>query len=148
MLFALHWQLSFRDQPVAITPVQGGMLLIIAKDPGLSQVALARLMDVEGPTLVQAVDRLEECGLIERLRRVDDRRSYALHITSAGRKVLAAVESFVPYRETELLTDLSEQERILLIDLLRRVVRRSHIVTNQLAEQAALVRASVQRRRG
>lgn len=140
MLFALHWQLSFREQPVAITPVQGGMLLTIESNPGLSQVALARMMDVEGPTLVQAIDRLEQAGLVERFRRADDRRSYALHVTPAGRTVLQAVKSFVPHREAELLTDLSDPERALLLDMLRRVVRRSHIVTEQLAAQTAPAR--------
>ena len=147
MLFALHWQLSFRDQPVAITPVQGGMLLVIDKNPGLSQVALARLMDVEGPTLVQAIDRLEETGLIERFRRLSDRRTYALHVTAAGRDVLTAVESFVPHREAELLTDLSEGERLMLLDLLQRVVRRGHVVTDQLAAQTAAARAQAAARR-
>ncbi len=141
MLFALHWQLSFRDQPVAITPVQGGMLLLIGHQPGLSQVALARLMDVEGPTLVQAIDRLEESGLVDRLRRVDDRRSYALSLTPAGQAVLAAVESFVPHREAELLVDLSAEERVTLLDLLQRVVRRSHVVLDDLAARTVSARA-------
>jgi len=140
MLFALHWQLSFREQPVPITPVQGGMLLLIGHWPGLSQVALARMMDVEGPTLVQAIDRLEENGLVERIRRVDDRRSYALNVTLAGRTVLDAVETFVPQRESELLDDLSEEERATLLDLLKRVVRRSHIVTDELSAEAAATR--------
>ncbi len=148
MLFALHWQLSFRDQPVSITPVQGGMLLVINHRPGLSQAALARLMDVEGPTLVQAIDRLEESGLVERIRRVDDRRSYSLHITPAGRTALAAVENFVPHRESELLTDLTEQERATLLDLLQRVVQRGHLVTDQLAVRSASARAQAASRRG
>lgn len=134
-LFALHWQISFRDEPVRITPVQGGMLLAIDSRPGLTQAALARLMDVEGPTLLQSIDRLEALGLVQRFRRVDDRRSYALQLTPAGSRAVAAVKEFVPQREAELLTDLSEGERALLLDLLKRVVRRGHAVLGDLADR-------------
>ena len=144
VLFALHWRLSFRGQSVAITPVQGGILLLLDRNPGMSQVALARLMDVEGPTLVHVVDRLEEEDLIARARRSNDRRFYALHITPAGRKVLEAVTDFVPHREAELLVDLSPTERATLLELLQRVVRRGHIVTEQLAEQAEVPRMEEQ----
>ncbi len=141
-LFALHWQHGFRDQPVRITPVQGGMLLVIDSRPGLSQVELARVMDVEGPTMVQAVDRLEANGLVQRIRRVEDRRAYSLQLTEAGDAALGAVKAFVPHRETELLCDLSEDEREVLLSLLKRVVRRAHVVADGMVTgpDAAAVR--------
>ena len=135
MLFAGHWQRSFRDQPVRVTPMQGGMLLTIEDRPGLSQAALAKLMDVEGPTLMQALDRLEQDGLVVRSRRADDRRSYALHLTGAGQQAVAAVKDYVPHREAELLTGLSDGERAVLLDLLRRVVQRGHAVAELMGAQ-------------
>lgn len=133
-LFALHWQLSFRDRERRVTPVQGGMLLIIESRPGLTQSALARLMKIEGPTLLQSLDRLQENGLVRRVQREGDRRSYALQLTDAGREVLAEVKRFVPQREDDLLSELSEGERRQLLDLLQRVVRRSQ---NAIAELQA-----------
>ncbi len=133
MLFAQHWQLSFRNEPERITPVQGGMLLVIDSHPGLTQAALARLMDVEAPTLLQSVDRLEANGLVQRIRRAGDRRAYALQLTQAGERAVAAVRNFVPHREAELLTDLTTAERVLFLDLLKRVVHRGHVVIAELA---------------
>ena len=133
LLFAQHWQLSFRNEPERITPVQGGMLLAIESHPGLTQAALARMMDVEGPTLLQSVDRLEAHGLVQRVRRHGDRRAYALHLTPAGHRAVSAVKRFVPHREAELLTELSPEERTLFLDLLKRVVRRGHAVIDDLA---------------
>lgn len=140
MLFAEHWQRSFRDQPVRVTPMQGGMLLSIQHRPGLTQAALARLMDVEGPTLMQALDRLELGGLVQRVRHAQDRRSYALHLTPAGKQAVAHVKQFVPHREAELLTDLTDDERALLLDLLKRVVRRGHDVLDTMDAQEDLRR--------
>ena len=128
-MFAQHWQLSFRGQHARVTPMQGGVLLSIAGAPGLTPSALARLMDVEGPTLVEALDRLEALGLVQRVRRAEDRRSYALHLTPSGEQALQAVRTYVPAREAELLADLSPEERTLLLDLLRRVVRRAKDIT-------------------
>ena len=108
--------------------MQGGMLLSMENRPGLTQAALARLMDVEGPTLIQALDKLEQGGLVQRSRRAGDRRSYALHLTQAGQQAVAAVKRYVPHREAELLIGLSTTERAMLLDLLRRVVLRGREV--------------------
>ena len=131
MVFAEHWQRSFRDEPVRVTAMQGGMLLTIEQLPGLTQTALARLMDVEGPTLMQALDKLEQSGLVQRSRRIDDRRSHALHLTDRGQHAVSAVRQYVPCREAELLTDLSDDERATFLDLLKRVVRRGQLLLKQ-----------------
>ena len=136
-LFALRWQGAFPDGPHRVTPVQGGMLLTIAERPGLTQAALARLMAVEGPTLLQALDRLECNGLVRRERRADDRRSYALRLTPAGCEAVAEVRRFVPRREEEMLADLSPAERAQLLDLLGRVVRRGQGVVAAMAARPA-----------
>lgn len=134
-LFALHWQLSFRGRSPRVTPMQGGMLLVIESQPGLTQAMLARIMDVEGPTLLQALGKLEQNGLVKRTRRDGDRRSFALQLTRAGQRAIVLINEFVPHREQELLIDLSEEERSLLLGLLRRVVRRGQIVTAALSAQ-------------
>ena len=133
MLFAEHWQLGFHNKPLRVTPMQGGMLLSIEDRPGITQTALARLMDVEGPTLLQALDKIEQAGLVQRSRRADDRRSFALHLTQAGAEAVEAIKRFLPHREAELLSDLSAAERALLLDLLRRVARRGRVVMDEAA---------------
>ena len=132
MLFAEHWQLSFRDRQGRVTPMQGGMLMSIESQPGITQAALARLMDVEGPTLLQALERLEQAGLVQRSRHSGDRRSFALHLTAAGQHAVSVVRHYVPYREAALLTDLSDDERVLLLDLLKRIVRRGRAVVSRI----------------
>jgi DNA-binding MarR family transcriptional regulator len=134
-LFALHWQLGFRDQPIHVTPTQGGMLLVIEDRPGLTQTELARVMDVQRPTLLQALTKLEEAKLVKLTRQSSDRRSTALHLTAAGHRAVGLVKGFVPYREDDMLVDLSAAERLQLQTLLRRVVRRGQIVTTAMTER-------------
>ncbi|WP_158912609.1 MarR family winged helix-turn-helix transcriptional regulator [Caulobacter sp. S45] len=135
-LFALHWQLTFRGSELPITPVQGGMMVMIDKRDGLTQAALARIMNVEGPTLLQSLDRLEQHGYVLRTRRPEDRRSHSLSLTPRGRQVLAEVMAFLPRRDDALLQGLSAEERRTLIDLLSRVISsgQSEVKSLQKAE--------------
>lgn len=67
-LFGVHWQRWFRARGLAITPVQGGVLLAIRSNPGISQITLSRLMRIEPPTLVQTLGPLLKQGLVARVR--------------------------------------------------------------------------------
>ena len=125
---SLHWQMHARQQGVGITPVQAGMMLEVSSSPGLSQADLARRMSVEGPTLIQAIDRLEAAGLLTRNRHANDRRRYALQLTPQGEAELVAVRRFLRRRDDELLEGLTDRERDLLLTLLQRVVRQGHSV--------------------
>jgi DNA-binding MarR family transcriptional regulator len=124
--FQAYWMATFRESATPITPVQGGMLVVLADNPGLTQTALARMMKVEGPTLMQSIDRLEQQGYLQRLRRVGDRRSYSLQLTDRGQEVLAAINAFLPQRDAALLTDLTPDEIATLARLLTKIVDRGH----------------------
>ena len=132
-----HWMAAFRDSTTPITPVQGGMLVVLADNPGLTQTALARMMKVEGPTLMQSIDRLEQQGYLQRLRRVGDRRSYSLQLTERGQEVLAAINAFLPVRDQDLLADLTPQEINQLAGLLTKIVGRGHQRVRDLQAAAA-----------
>jgi hypothetical protein len=54
MIFVQHWQLRFRAAPVAVSPVQGGILVILAGRQDMTQAMLARQLGVEAPTVQQA----------------------------------------------------------------------------------------------
>ena len=69
------------------------MLFKLTRTPGLRQVELADMLDLEPITLCRIVDRLEEARLVERTRDPVDRRAWRLHVTAtcpaAGRKLQA-----------------------------------------------------------
>jgi DNA-binding MarR family transcriptional regulator len=133
--FLAYWTLRFRDSETPITPVQGGMLVVIAANPGLTQTELARMMNVEGPTLMQSIDRLEQHGYLQRVRRPGDRRSYSLQLTPLGEDVLAAIESFLPVRDEDMLASLTKQEVLQLTGLLTKIVERGHLRLRQLQSE-------------
>jgi DNA-binding MarR family transcriptional regulator len=147
-VFHAYWMAHFRESETPITPVQGGMLVLLAANPGLTQAGLARMMNIEGPTLMQLVDRLEGHGYLRRVRRSEDRRSYALQVTPLGESLLAAIDAFVAIQQRDLLVGLSQDETALLAKLLTLIVKRgrARVKALQTGSSPATVRESSRRR--
>jgi DNA-binding MarR family transcriptional regulator len=104
-----------------VTPGQLGLLVLVSRNPGISQTALARAVGVERATLGEAIDRLHKRDLLRREPAPKDRRSYALHLSESGEKFL---DDFLPRllrHEEEVAGNLSAKERKTLIALLRHL---------------------------
>jgi DNA-binding MarR family transcriptional regulator len=66
---------------LGVTRAQWKVLFKLSRRPGLRQVELADLLELEPITLCRIVDRLEEAKLVERTRDPEDRRAWRLHVT-------------------------------------------------------------------
>ncbi len=121
-LFGSHWQNWFRARSLAVTPVQGGVLLLIRRYPGISQIALARRLRIEPPTLVQTLSPLIKHKLVERDRAADDGRVYELRLTQVGLEAATLVETSLPQHEADLLRFLSVEERQAFLELLDKAI--------------------------
>jgi DNA-binding MarR family transcriptional regulator len=104
-----------------VTPGQFGVLMVIDRNPGLSQTRLGQTLGIDRSTLVTVIDRLEARGLVERADAPKDRRSYALHLSGRGRNLLAELTDTVRDHEQQVARDLTAAERLTLIALLRRI---------------------------
>ena len=104
-----------------LTPAHAGVLRIIGQNPGLSQQSVSERLGAAPSRVVKLVDELEDKGLVERRRSVDDRRTYELSIASGATQQLAAVRSAVSQHDAMLVASLSAEERQTLVSLLRRV---------------------------
>ena len=73
---------------LGVTRAQWKVLFKLSRKPGLRQVELADLLELEPITLCRIVDRLEEAGLVERTRDPDDRRAWRLHVTAKAQPLI------------------------------------------------------------
>jgi DNA-binding MarR family transcriptional regulator len=76
-----------------MTRAQWGLLLRLARNPGLSQKEVADLLEVEPISVARLVDRLEANGLIERRPDVSDRRVWRLHLLPAATSALDQINA-------------------------------------------------------
>lgn len=86
-------------------------LVLIMDNPGLSQSQLSSIMDIERPNLVVLVDELEGRDLIVRDRVPTDRRTYAINVTLAGRRLCEKAMAAVQRHEKKIFQGLSPEMR-------------------------------------
>lgn len=120
-LFVAHFAAWFRDR-LAVTPVQGGILMLVDENPGITQIALARLMRIEPPSLTQALNPLIDARLVERSRAVHDGRAVALTLSRTGRQAVATVRRETPAQELDALSGLTPEERRTFLFLLDKAL--------------------------
>lgn len=98
-------------------------LAIIAANPGLSQIELAREIGLDKSLTVQMVDELERRGWAERRRSIVDRRRHDLFVTPDGEAVLDDLFAQLGVVERNSLEVLSNEEHVVLNELLDRIYK-------------------------
>jgi DNA-binding MarR family transcriptional regulator len=78
---------------LGVTRAQWKVLFRLERQPGLRQVELADLLDIEPITLCRIVDRLEESGLVERTSDPADRRAWRLHVTAQAQPLIEKLKA-------------------------------------------------------
>jgi len=73
---------------LGVTRAQWKVLFKLTRTPGLRQVELADMLDLEPITLCRIIDRLEEAELVERTRDPEDRRAWRLHVTTGAQPLV------------------------------------------------------------
>ena len=84
-------------------------------------VQLGQALDISPPNLAVILDRMAECGWVERVRSTRDRRAQHVHLTAKGRALAERSRKISATMEEAALAALSRAERALLIELLRKI---------------------------
>ena len=75
-----------------VTPVQYSLMSALALRIAADQTTLANDVALDRTTVTGALKRLQKRGLIKRVASRSDRRAQECRLTSAGRRILAAME--------------------------------------------------------
>ncbi|CCK30329.1 MarR-family transcriptional regulator [Streptomyces davaonensis JCM 4913] len=104
----------------ALTGAQARLLGLLTLEP-LPMRKLAQRLKCEPSNVTGIVDRLESRGLVERRADPADRRVKVAAATNSGREVARSLRESLGFAR-EPLSGLSEDERVALRDLLRRML--------------------------
>lgn len=97
------------------------LLMELWKRDGRRQVDLAAELNLAPPTINKTLTGLIESGFVTRVRVEDDARSTRIFLTDAGNAVRESVEAQWLEVEEEILTELTEAERLILSELLTKL---------------------------
>jgi DNA-binding MarR family transcriptional regulator len=103
---------------VDITPTQYSVLTVVAANPGLTQMAVAKCLGIERARLVHLLDALEQRDLVTRAASKTDRRSHALHLTAAGEASLRQFKLLAAEHERHVIDKIGKDNRERLLEIL------------------------------
>ena len=87
----------------------------------LTPTQLSRSLVLTGPGMTNRLDRLEESGLVLRLRSSGDRRSVQISLTAEGFKLIEEVTKELAHSEGELIAAFDPEKATQLIGLLEEL---------------------------
>jgi DNA-binding MarR family transcriptional regulator len=106
----------------SLTDAQWRPLLKLYLHPQATATQMARMVGCDSGATTRMLDRLEDKGLLRRVRSTDDRRVQQLELTPEGQKAAAVVPFVIAEVLNTQLADLTHAEIDQLRKLLARVV--------------------------
>lgn len=106
----------------SLTDAQWRPLLLLSRNSACTATQVARWVGCDAGATTRMLDRLEDKGLLRRVRSTDDRRVQQLELTQDGRQAAAIVPYVIADVLNAHLANLSHKEVDHLRDLLQRVL--------------------------
>ena len=107
--------------PFELRPVEYTILSLINENPGGSAAQLAQALAVTAPNITMWIDKLEGRELVQRQRSETDKRAQHLRLTDKGAKLVALATEHLLAGERAAFAQLSDGERMILVELLHKV---------------------------
>jgi DNA-binding MarR family transcriptional regulator len=103
---------------IALHRSQAMVLCKLFHQDGMTQSEIAQQLSVQGATVTDMLQRMEEGGIVTRRRDLDDNRLVRVYLTDAGReKERFIMEQFLKL-ESAVFAGFDESQRVLLRRLL------------------------------
>lgn len=96
--------------------------LLAQTKSGCRHRVLARLMSVEGPTLVRVIDQLVDAGYVERIDDQKDRRGTVIRLTASGRRFHDTMRLRLAKTRKAIFAGVSETELVSTLQILDQVL--------------------------
>jgi len=113
---------AFMDQ-VDMHRAQAFLLCRLYDQDGMTQSEIAEQLSVQGATITNMLQRMEESGLVARRRDPDDNRLVRVYLTDAGRKLERSIYEQFMHLEATIFEGISEAERALLRRMLMQMLQ-------------------------
>jgi DNA-binding MarR family transcriptional regulator len=105
--------------PVDIRPAQYSVLVLIAANPGRSQAAIGKALNIERARLARMLHELERRQWIERRLASGDARSHSLFMTAAGQETMVRIEALALQHERQMVKFIGRDLRQWLLERLQ-----------------------------
>jgi len=118
---AVYSDLSDALARISLRPVQYTLLLMVNENPGASQSGVCEALGIQKANCVPTMSELERRGFIIRRKSAIDARSYELHITNKGKRILQRAGELHSSHEQRLIDRIGVDGRDQLLRLLNKL---------------------------
>ena len=118
---ALRKAFDRRAVGLGVTRAQWKVLFRLTRHPGMRQIDLADMLDIEPITLSRIIDRLEEGGLVERVADPADRRAWRLHVTARAQPLVEKLRGVADEMISEAFAGIDPKHIAITRQVLGRV---------------------------
>lgn len=108
-------------EEIGLTGPQLAVLREAARSGPLPVGELARAIHLSQPTVTGILNRLEKRGLVQRIRRSDDRRAVNVNVTDSGRELSTSAPSLLQDSFRRKLGQLEPWEQTMILSILQRI---------------------------
>ena len=112
---------KLREYSIPVTPEQWTLLAAIYFTPGVTQAEAALKIRKDRTNVTRILDVLEKNGLVKRADHPQDRRSYRLFLTDAGKTIAERIFPVIEETNRTLCEDLGPDQLDLLSGILDRI---------------------------
>ena len=106
---------------ISLRPLEFTLLMMVAENPGASQSGVCDALGIQKANCVPTMSELERRGLIIRRKSTSDARSYELHITNKGKRILQRAGELQSSHEQKLIDRIGPEGREQLLRLLGKL---------------------------
>ena len=110
-------------EPLDMHKVEFTILQLVRENAPVTAARVAKSLAVTTPGVKVWLDQLEQRGLITRERGSVDRRTQDLRLTRKGDALVSKALKALLDADRDILSELTEAERLMLLQLLRKVAR-------------------------
>lgn len=107
-----------RVRSLGMTRSQWSVLAYLYRSDGITQSALADLLEIAKPSMARLLDRLEAAGWVQRRPDSKDRRAKRVFLTDKTRTVLVTMREIGLQTREDALANIPREDRERLIDML------------------------------
>jgi DNA-binding MarR family transcriptional regulator len=118
---AVYADLNDALAELELRPLQFTLLLMVEENPGASQSGVCEALGIQKANSVPTMSELERRGFIVRKKSTSDARSYQLHLTAKGRRILQRAGEVQSSHEQRLIERIGLDGRDQLLRLLGKL---------------------------
>ena len=117
-------RLDAQFRHLGLSQARWGVILELSRHQDTTQIELARVLGIEGATLVRLLDGLETMGLVERHPSPEDRRAKKLVLTEPAIVLLERMKLIAASNRTQILEESPAEDLLTATNVLEQIATR------------------------